>query len=345
MDKARVIEMAPWYYALAILEYVQASEIREAGFNEIAREYTELPNVFGPSLLSDQNILARAITLLRSKNLLEIIDDEFADTVFRTYHHTEEEIEELWGDGNSPFARYRIIKAKRTWVRNALISIAKYHRDLKIDDGDFDAAPSDEWSPLPLDREEPELKAVIDEIDRTLEQVRGDNGVLAATEVKTTLNKKETVDCLEKARTFKRLCAELTDKDRTAQNLETNDWNRYLERRPFFAFAYEDGRQLRTVQKNIEEWIRDNHVPIEDQIDAIFVLNRGIVVNLGEGTGVITINGKSADVLSGFKRKCTSAIFSQLISWLSLVCPRFAALDPILLKPRYAFFDVDGYTR
>jgi hypothetical protein len=166
-------------------------------------------------------------------------------------------------------------------------------------------------------------------------------GVLAAAEVKTSLDKGETVDCLEKARTFKRLRSELTENDFKAHNVDNDDWDRYLVRRPFFAFAYEDRRELRTTQENVEEWVRDNQVPSAEQIDAIFVLNKGIVVNLGAGTGAIEIKGKSDDILSSFVRKGTLSIFSQLISWLSLVCPSFTSLDPILLK--YASFNTDGY--
>jgi hypothetical protein len=168
-------------------------------------------------------------------------------------------------------------------------------------------------------------------------------GVLAAAEVKTSLDKGETVDCLAKARTFKRLQSNLTDRDFRSHNVDEPDWERYLVRRPFFAFAYEDSRNLRTVQRNVEEWVNDNRVSSAEQIDAIFVLNKGIVVNLGASTGAIEITGKSADMLTGFVRKDTSAIFSQLMLWLSLVCPSFTALDPILL--RYASFDLDGYTR
>jgi hypothetical protein len=167
-------------------------------------------------------------------------------------------------------------------------------------------------------------------------------GVLAAAEVKTSLDKGETVDCLEKARTFKRLQSRLTDNDRKVPNIDNpDDVDRYLVRRPFFAFAYEDDRSLKTVQRNVEEWIRENHVPSTELIDAIFVLNKGIVVNLGGCGGAINIKDKNADSLSGFVRKSTPNIFSQLMSWLSKVCPRFVSLDPILLS--YASFDVDGY--
>jgi len=166
-------------------------------------------------------------------------------------------------------------------------------------------------------------------------------GVLAGAEVKTSLDKGETVDCLEKARAFKGLRSDLTQNDFRSHNVDEPDRDRYLVRRPFFAFAFEDHRDIRTVQQNIEEWVSDNNVPRAEQIDAIFVLEKGIIVNLGAGTGAIEMKGENSNIMSGFVRKDTLSIFSQLISWLSLVCPSFTSLDPILLK--YTSFDTDDY--
>jgi hypothetical protein len=168
-------------------------------------------------------------------------------------------------------------------------------------------------------------------------------GAIAAAEVKTSLDKPLTIDCLEKARTFKRLLARVEGRDLQAHNVEAEDWSRYLLRRPFFAFAYEDTRTLGVVQQNVEEWVRANSVPEEEQIDAIFILNKGVIVNLGSGSGVVEMKDTNGDLVSGFARAETLAVFSQLITWLSQVCPSFAALHPILL--RYATFSTAGYVK
>jgi hypothetical protein len=168
-------------------------------------------------------------------------------------------------------------------------------------------------------------------------------GVIAAAEVKTFLNKNETVDCLEKARAFKRLLARVEGKDLQSHNVDAEDWSRYLLRRPFFAFAYEDTRTLGTVQNNIEEWIVTNQVPEVERIDAFFILNKGVVVNLGSGLGALEMRDTNGDLLTGFARNETSAIFSQVILWLSRVCPSFTSLHPILL--RYMTFNVSNYVK
>ncbi len=169
-------------------------------------------------------------------------------------------------------------------------------------------------------------------------------GAIAAAEVKTSLTKREIIDCLEKARAFKRLLANIGENDLKAHNItESEDTFRYLIRRPFFAFAYEETRTLRAVQNNIEEWVRDNQVPAVEQIDAVFVLNKGMILNLGPGTGAIQKKMTNGDLLSGFIRNDTRSIFSHLILWLSKVCPSFTSLEPILLK--YTPFSTDGYVK
>lgn len=168
-------------------------------------------------------------------------------------------------------------------------------------------------------------------------------GIIAAAEVKTSLNKTEVIGCLEKARAFKRLVARVDGRDLQAHNVDAGDWQRFLLRRPFFAFAYEDTRDLGTVQDNIDEWVSDNSVPYTEQIDAVFVLNKGVLVNLGAGIGVIELKDAAGDILNGFVRKAVQPVSLQLMLWLSLVCPSFWSLHPILL--RYELFSADGYVR
>lgn len=168
-------------------------------------------------------------------------------------------------------------------------------------------------------------------------------GVIAAAEVKTSLDKKETIDCLEKARAFKRLLAKVEGKDLQAHNIDSADWFRFLLRRPFFAFAFEDRRDLWSLQGNIEEWVRTHRVPESEQIDAVFVLNRGVVLNLGRGSGAIEMRDSKGELLRGFVRKSIQSVAPQLVPWLSLVCPSFGPPDPILLK--YAKFETTGYTK
>ncbi len=95
------------------------------------------------------------------------------------------------------------------------------------------------------------------------------------------------------------------------------------------------------MQQNVKDWVNANSVPEEEQIDALFILNRGVIVNLGSGSGAIEMTDANGNLVGGFVRYETSTVFSQLITWLSRVCPSFASLHPILL--RYAPFSTAGY--
>jgi hypothetical protein len=164
-------------------------------------------------------------------------------------------------------------------------------------------------------------------------------GVMAAAEVKTVLNKPRTIECLESARSFKRLQAKVDGRDLGEHNIEVDDWPRFLFSRPFFAFAYEDTRSLNAIAQNIQDWTTENHVPAEQQIDALFVLNRGIILNLGPNLSVF--KDDSGDPMTGLVSKETAVIFSQLMLWLATIGPVFRTLHPILL--RHGDFSTDGY--
>ena len=168
-------------------------------------------------------------------------------------------------------------------------------------------------------------------------------GVLAAAEVKTSLNRAEVADCVEKARHFKRLTAKIDSRDLQSHSLEAEDWDYFLWRRPFLAFAYEDRRDLSSIRDNIAAWSDENRIPDTERIDAVFVLNQGGIVNLRSGAGAPASPSHAGDGRWGILGKEIMPVFTQLILWLSRAAPDFSALSPILL--RYAPFDLAAYCR
>ena len=84
---------------------------------------------------------------------------------------------ELSGTG-PPFSNYSRASDPDTWLRSALQKLDQTYSSLGITDEDF-APRENEWQPIPLERENPQLRVVIETVDRTLEHVRGDNGYAA----------------------------------------------------------------------------------------------------------------------------------------------------------------------
>jgi hypothetical protein len=85
----------------------------------------------------------------------------------------------LQEDKQYPFYKYALANDGDAWVRQALLGLDHQYQELEIKDEDFDDPPEEGWEPLPIDRDDPDLKSAIDKIDDTYEQVRADNGYAA----------------------------------------------------------------------------------------------------------------------------------------------------------------------
>lgn len=169
-------------------------------------------------------------------------------------------------------------------------------------------------------------------------------GVLAAAEVKTSLSGEGLADCLDKARCFKQLQAGIDPRlDLESHTLDNEDWDYFLWRRPFFAFAFDDRRDLPKIRDNIASWTEENRVPENEQIDAVFVLGKGGILNLRSGFGGDRSPGGAGHRQWGMLEQGQAPVFAQLMTWLTRACPDFSALSPILL--RYASFDPSAYRR
>jgi hypothetical protein len=85
----------------------------------------------------------------------------------------------LQQDQQYPFYRYSLANRSDEWVHEALQALDRQYDALEIKEEDFDEPPEQEWEPLPIDRDDPDLKTAMEKIDETYEQVRADNGYAA----------------------------------------------------------------------------------------------------------------------------------------------------------------------
>jgi hypothetical protein len=126
-----------------------------------------------------RRIFECASRFLIEKGLIEIISDEFGPPIISISQDFYNLWEKLQKDRQYPFYKYALAGDGDGWVHEALQALDREYNSLEITDEDFDAPPEQEWEPLPIDRRDPNLKAVIDKIDETYEQVRSDNGYAA----------------------------------------------------------------------------------------------------------------------------------------------------------------------
>jgi len=101
----------------------------------------------------------------------------------------------------------------------------------------------------------------------------------------------------------------------------------FVERIPYFVFAFSGGAKFETLCKNIYDAI--DNVDYVYQPDAFFVLNEGFIVNCRDGKGAgIDANGKVAEGLFAYS---TNQNLSDFMKYIHLIVPRFyRVIDPLL---------------
>jgi hypothetical protein len=180
--------------------------------------------------------------------------------------------------------------------------------------GQTDVLILDEDHPFRLDPAEPGLALI--------------EGVAAAGELKACL----TSDALEKviaaSARFKALEAE--EPDGAVIYAAPSDKPRFYEHRPYFAIAAESELKLETVGERLAK----ADVKTEGQIlDAIYCLDRGWVINCGDGRGAFQFRSPDGTSHPGWviREIPPEEVLFDFFVWLSIVMPRvFRAASPFL---------------
>lgn len=164
-------------------------------------------------------------------------------------------------------------------------------------------------------------------------------GVCAAGEVKVNLTSTELEKCLENSVQFKKLKMYLGKGTMAASN--PSDLNRFYKCPPWFLFAFESQLTLSSIHKKIIEFEKkmENKIEPNKLMDAVFILNRGWIINMGDGKGsyqFLNLEGKS---LKGWIHKDSESTLFDFLGWFSIVMPRMFRFEPIL--PRYLLRNKD----
>jgi hypothetical protein len=120
-------------------------------------------------------------------------------------------------------------------------------------------------------------------------------GVDAVYQVKARLSTTEIGRIVTNARSVKRLLRPL-GLNNIARASES-DGPRFIDRVPYFAFAFESEITLETARATLTESLAND--PYEMQPDAVFVLDRGVLINVGDNKGMIKIG--PVDTARGFQ--------------------------------------------
>lgn len=158
-------------------------------------------------------------------------------------------------------------------------------------------------------------------------------GVSFAGEVKTSLTSQELTTTLDKCLSFKNLVSEPPSQTIAYSNPE--DVERFLNKRPFFLFAFTSQLSLETITNKVNEYNSRNILSVPQQIDGIFILDRGYIINLGSGKGSFRFgNSETQRFIPGYVMFDISNYPNVLLdftTWMHVVMPRFVFLQSIMI--------------
>lgn len=144
-------------------------------------------------------------------------------------------------------------------------------------------------------------------------------------EVKTCLNNFPKI--LTHCEDFKNL----TVKPIKGMFRQTNpsDAKRFFDKKPYFCFCFDTTLSPKSLLDKLTEYYSE--VPIEQQIDAVFLLGIGAIINFGDGQGALEM-GEGSEKQKGFyfidNQDHVVEIFVQ---WLFAVMqPCFSFINPIM---------------
>ncbi|MEO6288249.1 MAG: DUF6602 domain-containing protein [Dyadobacter sp.] len=156
-------------------------------------------------------------------------------------------------------------------------------------------------------------------------------GVTAAGEIKSKLTSGELTKALKSAVKFKRL--QMNDPLGKTVTAKPSDAQRFGRHPPYFLFCFESQLSLDRIHQNILAFCKKNQIQEPHTIDAVFVINKGFLVDLGDGTGAYKAkNSQSGKDLESWTKVTKNTVLFDCLAWLSITMPRSERPIPILTQ-------------
>lgn len=155
-------------------------------------------------------------------------------------------------------------------------------------------------------------------------------GVSAAGEVKACLRHSDIDSIFQSCVRFKNLKPHHQLGSEVRSNPE--DIERFVESRPYFVFGFDSEIRLSTLKQKMIDHYASNNTPIDEQVDGVFLLGHGSIINYGKGSGnlKLKIGNLSIPGIHAFPTDLVG-VLSFLLAWYSLVTPEVKLLsNPIL---------------
>lgn len=155
-------------------------------------------------------------------------------------------------------------------------------------------------------------------------------GVVCVGEIKSVLTSEELKTTLEKCVAFKKLTPRIGVGTLVQGNKA--DIARFVEKRAYFLLAFQSQLKLNTVMEKIIEFNHNNSLELNSQIDAVFLLDKGTIINFGDGEGSLKFKSHDGEWMGGINiiAEQRSPLF-ELLSWLSIVNKKTIRFESVLV--------------
>lgn len=155
-------------------------------------------------------------------------------------------------------------------------------------------------------------------------------GVSGAGEVKAVLTAAHLESTVESSRRFKALLAEPgMNSSVSAGEVELE---RFYRTPPFFLLALESQLSLDAVWKTLVAKGHYGDPTTPRQLDAVFILSQGGLIDCGLGDGSFGLANASGVKLKGWAKTAADSVLFDLLAWLTVAMPREVRYEPILAR-------------
>ena len=144
-------------------------------------------------------------------------------------------------------------------------------------------------------------------------------GVAAGGEVKSVLTSTHLKEASAKARQFKRLGTTVPESARIW--FTESNRKRFAIHPPFFVFAFESQLSLETIADQVYKEAKEAEAVGEQIFDAIFILNKGCGINLGDGQGSFRYSTPDGGFRKGWVFFPEAFSCLELTTWLTNILP------------------------
>jgi hypothetical protein len=179
IDRKRFIDVSPIYYAMAICDFFSSSRDVASEADILSRySITESPEQDYYCFLQKPAVFNKAVEWLADRGMIEALFDDFGPPIFRATAELSAQFDALTEDPALPFRKFQAVDNKRDWLERASTKLNETYDELEMSAQEFQV-DVDEWSPIPLDRDDPNLMRAIEVLDEMVAQAEADNGYAA----------------------------------------------------------------------------------------------------------------------------------------------------------------------